>query len=194
MSCAAALPPPVSIAECDRFLDANRSDARSELIGGEIVAMTNSSIAHEVIVGNIGAPPRVMMHARNGFVSQGGVHVQSREAGAGDTKPRPDLMALCGPVDMRRNFITKPLVVIEVLPPGTMDLDRGLKLRFYKTALPVVQHIVLLFQDQIGVEHARRSDSGWTTGTLTAPQAALRLETLGFEVALAEIYADVEVG
>ncbi len=51
-------PPPITVTEFDRFLDTQRGETRYELIGGEIVAMTNPTITHEDIVGNIGGPPR----------------------------------------------------------------------------------------------------------------------------------------
>ncbi|MDQ2805094.1 MAG: Uma2 family endonuclease [Pseudomonadota bacterium] len=49
----------------------------------------------------------------------------------------------------------RPLVV--VLSPSTIDTDRGEKLRFYK-ALPTLRHIALVYQDQMHVEHYRRTD------------------------------------
>ena len=192
MSHAIDLPPPITVAEFDRFLASQRGETRYELIGGEIVAMTNPTIAHEVIVGNIGRPLGTLMRARNCYVAQGGVHVQSREDGQGANKPRPDLIAFCGPVDMRRNFVTNPLVVVEVLSPSNMDADRGAKLRFDKTALPMLQHIALVYQDQTRVEHFRRSDMGWDTETLVTAEAVLRFEAIGFEIALTEIYEGIE--
>jgi len=193
MSHAIDLPPPVSIAEFDRLLDTQRGETRYELIGGEIVAMTNPTIAHEVIVGNIGGPLRTLMRARNCYVAQGGVHVQSRDDGQGSNKPRPDLLAFRGPVDLRRNFVTNPLVIVEVLSPSNMDADRGLKLRFYKTALPMLQHIALVYQDQIRVEHFWRSDAGWTVETLVSRDGVLRFDAIGFEISVSEVYAGAEV-
>jgi Uma2 family endonuclease len=188
------LPAPVSVAEFDRFLVAQRGETRHELIGGEIVAMTNPTIAHEVIVGNVGGPLRTLMRSRNCHVSQGGIHVQSREDGHGLNKPRPDLLAFCGPVDLRRNYVTNPLVIVEVLSPSNMDDDRGMKLRFYKTALPMLQHIALIYQDQMRVEHFWRTDSGWSTEALVTGEAVLQFAAIGFEIRLSDIYAGAEAG
>jgi len=187
-------PPPVTVAEFDRFLATQHGETRHELIGGDIVAMTNPTIAHEVIVGNIGRPLGTLMRSRNCHVSQGGIHVQSREDGQGTNKPRPDLIAFCGPVDMRRNDVTNPLVVVEVLSPGNMDFDRGPKLRFYKTALPMLQHIALVYPDQTRVEHFRRTDAGWATEALVTADAVLRFDAIGFAIGVGEIYAGVDIG
>jgi Uma2 family endonuclease len=194
MSDALDEPPPVSVAEFDRFLASQRSETRYELIGGEIVAMTNPTITRSVIVGNIGRPLGTLMRSRNCYVAQGGMHVQSREDGQGANKPRPDVMAFCGPVDMRRNFVTNPLAIVEVLSPSNMDADRGIKLRFYKTALPMLQHIALVYQDQTRVEHFWRTDAGWSVETLVTAAAVLRFDAIGFEVGLTDVYDGVELG
>ena len=46
MSYAIEQPPLVTVAEFDRFLDTQRGETRYELIGGEIVAMTNPTVSY----------------------------------------------------------------------------------------------------------------------------------------------------
>jgi Uma2 family endonuclease len=90
-----------------------------------------------------------------------------------------------------RNFITDALVVVEVLSP-TMDVDRGEKLRFYK-ALPTLRHIALVYQDQMRVEHYRKTDLGWELETLTHVEDVLLLDALAFTISLETIYFGVEL-
>ena len=97
----------------------------------------------------------------------------------------------CGPL-VRRNFVTDPLIVVEVLSPSTMDVDRGDKLRFYKR-LPTLAHIALAYQDQMRVEHYRRVDTGWETETLTAPGQAIVFEAIGCAVGMADAYFGVDL-
>ena len=101
------------------------------------------------------------------------------------------MVVRCGPSG-RRNFITDPLVVIEVLSPSTMDVDRGEKLRFYK-ALPTLRHIVLVYQEQMRAEHYRRTDEGWTLEVLTTPEDMLHFEAINFTIALERVYFGVEL-
>lgn len=192
MSQAIDTPPPVNIAGFDRFIASISGDGFYELIGGEIVAMTDPTVAHAIIVGNIGRPLGSLMRARGCHAAQGGVHIQSREDGHGLNKPRPDLMAFCPPIDQRRNFVTNPLVVVEVLSPGSLDTDRGLKLRFYKHSVPTLRHIALVYQDQMRVEHFHRDDTGWVTEVLTTPEAILHFNLIGFSLALSAIYDAIE--
>jgi Uma2 family endonuclease len=185
--------PLVTIAEFDRFLDAQRDDVLCELVAGQIVAMTNPTVAHAMITGNIGAPLNLAMRGRPCRVFQGDVRVQSSDDASGLYKPRPDIMVQCGPVDQTRNYVTDPLVIVEVLSPNTMDSDRGAKLRFYKTMLPTLRHIVLVYQDQMRVEHYRRGEDGWALETLTQAEDALTLEAIGQEILINSIYDSVDL-
>ncbi len=191
MSEAILTEPPVTIAEFDAFLDAQQDDMPWELVAGRIVAMTNPTEDHEQIAGNIGAPMKLAMDPKGCRVYQGGIRIQRSDDTRGVDKPRPDVVVRCGPSG-RRNFITDPLVVIEVLSPSTMDVDRGEKLRFYK-ALPTLRHIVLVYQEQMRAEHYRRTDEGWALQVLTSPEDVLHFEAVAFTIALERVYFGVEL-
>jgi Uma2 family endonuclease len=72
-----------------------------------------------------------------------------------------------------------------------MDSDRGAKLRFYKTCLPTLRQILLVYQDQMRVENYRRSDAGWDLHTLTRPDDPLGFEGFMFGTPLFEVYDGV---
>ena len=178
--------PPTTIAEFDVFIAAQRDHELWELVGGRIVAMTNPTELHEQIVANFGAPLKLSMDGQDCRVYFGGMRIQLSEETRGIEKPRPDLLVRCGPVS-RRSFITDPLVVAEVLSPSTMDTDRGAKLQFYKR-LPTLRHIVLIYQDQMRVEHYRRLDIGWELETLVSKEDRIELAALRFELPLDRLY------
>jgi Uma2 family endonuclease len=121
----------------------------------------------------------------------GGLGVQRSDREQEINRPRPDVVVRCGRVGTR-NFVTDPLVIVEVLAPSTMDLDRDDKLRFYK-ALPTLRHIVLVYQDQMRAEHYRRADEGWPPEVLTDPEDKLRFEAVRFEIALDQVYSGIEL-
>jgi Uma2 family endonuclease len=182
--------PSVTIAEFDRFLESQQDGSLWELVAGRIVAMTNPSEVHEKITANIGAPLAVAMNPKGCHVYQGGIGVQRSDMPSGVNRTRPDVVVRCGRVGTR-NFITDALVVVEVLSP-TMDVDRGEKLRFYK-ALPTLRHIALVYQDQMRVEHYRKTDLGWELETLTHVEDVLLLDALAFTISLETIYFGVEL-
>ncbi|MEQ1695792.1 MAG: Uma2 family endonuclease [Hyphomicrobiaceae bacterium] len=184
---------PVTIAEFDVFVENQADDAVYELVDGQIVMMTNPNQRHEQITANIGAPLKLAMDKRRCRTYQGGMRVQISDNVQGVDKSKPDVVVRCGstePVAETRNYITDPLVIVEVLSPSTMDYDRGDKLDFYKL-IPTMRHIVIAYQDQMRVEHYRRVPGGWEMDVLTKGGDRLVLEAVAFQMSLTQVYFDV---
>ena len=178
--------PPVTILDFDVFLAVQGNDDLWELVAGNIVAMTDPTELHQQIAANIGAPLKLAMDRQDCRVYFGGICVQRSDDARSLDKPRPDLVVRRGAASAR-NYVTDPLVVVEVLSPSTMDTDRGGKLAFYKR-LPTMRHIVLVYQDQIRAEHYRRTDLGWELETLPVPADQLVLDAVQFQMTLADAY------
>jgi len=176
----------MTIAAFDAFVEAQADDRAFELVEGEIVMMTNPNETHEQIAGNIGAPLKLAMDGRGCRTYQGGMRVQRSEDTNEIDKVKPDVVVRCGPAGTG-SFITDPLMVVEVLSPSTMDVDRGRKLDFYKS-LPTLRHIAIVYQDQVRIEHYRRSEQGWAHETLTAPGQILHFEAVDFGIELTRVY------
>jgi Uma2 family endonuclease len=190
MSGAVATEALVTVAEFDEFLDPQADDCLSELVAGRIVAMTNPTEVHERIASNIGAPLKIAMDPKGYRVYQGGIGVQRSDLATTTSQTRPDVAVRCGRLGTR-NFITDALVVVEVLSPPTIDVDRGEKLQFYKS-LPTLRHIALVYQDQMRVEHYRKTDLGWEFETLTHAGDSLLFDALAFTITLDRVYFGVE--
>lgn len=185
----------VTIAAFDVFVESQADDVVYELVDGQIVMMTNPNQRHEQVASNIGARLKLAMDQRGCRTYQGGMRVQLSDNMDGTDKTKPDVVVRCGPTDAAsetRNYITDPLVVVEVLSPSTMDYDRGDKLDFYKL-IPTLRHIVIAYQDQMRLEHYRRVPGGWETDVLTKGEDLLRLEAVGFQMSLSHAYFDIEL-
>ena len=176
----------ITISAFDAFVDAQADDRAFELVDGEIVMMTNPNETHEQIAGNIGAPLKLAMDGRGCRTYQGGMRVQRSEDTSETDKTKPDVVVRCGPAGTG-SFITDPLVVVEVLSPSTMDVDRGRKLDFYKS-LPTLRHIAIVYQDQVRIEHYHRGEQGWDREILKAPDQLLNFEAVDFRIDLARVY------
>jgi Uma2 family endonuclease len=182
---------PVTIEAFDAFVEAQADTALFELVEGEIVMMTNPTEVHEQNAGNIGAPLKLAMDARGCRTYQGGMRVQRSDDTRDTDKTRPDIVVRCGAVGSG-TYITDPLVVVEVLSPSTIDIDRGPKLDFYKS-LPTIRHIALVYQDQMRVEHYRRTEQGFELDVLKRPDEVLHFKAIEFRIDLVRIYFDVTV-
>ena len=181
--------PPVTIQEFDAFVERQANGTHWELVGGSIVGRHRPSTAHEQITGNIGAHLKLAADSRGCQAFFGGIRMQRSDNRDALDKPQPDLLVRCGSL-LRSPFVTDPLVVVEVLSPTTMDVDRGDKLRFYKR-LPTLLHIVLAYQDQMRIEHYEKDDRGWNLQPLTSPKDTLDIEALRFSMPLRDAYFGV---
>lgn len=120
-----------------------------------------------------------------------------------DTAVAPDVLVTCGAGPGTARFVDDPVVVVEVLSPSTMVIDRGAKLAFYET-LPSLAHIVLVYQDEMRVETWSRAPAAddeddetpprWSYEVAARPGDRLVLAALDFAMPLAEVYDGVDFG
>lgn len=177
---------PVTIAEFELFMERQPHDTRWELVDGHILAMANRSEDHGQIAFTIG---RNLGDAADNLgcrINIGGLRVQASANADGITATIPDILVRCGE-RVGRNWIIDPVIVVEVLPPSTMDVDRGPKLDFYKS-LPSMRDIVFVYQDQVRVEHYRRDGNSWMITALTGLDDTLAFDGLPSSMNLARIY------
>lgn len=180
-----------TVADYEAFVADRPEEERWELIGGVIVLMTNPTEDHEQIVANIFAPLKLATDRSACRTYAGGPRVQRSEDRQDDMATLPDVVVRCGP-RRDRTTITDPIAIVEVLSRSTMHRDRGVKFDFY-TGLPTLQHIVLVYQGQMRVEHHRRGPEGWFLDVLSQPAGRLVFDALDFTIDLDRIYFDVPV-
>ncbi len=95
----------------------------------------------------------------------------------------------CTPVPPGDTVIKQPVVVFEVLGPGTSRTDRIEKLREYQ-ATDSIQRYIILEQDSIAATVFARRGLDWDARALTAGDV-LRMPEIDAEIPLSEIYADM---
>jgi len=101
----------------------------------------------------------------------------------------PDAFVYCTPAPPGETVIRDPVVVFEVLSPGTSRTDRIEKLREYQATVSV-QRYVILEQDSIAAMVFERHGQDWTARALTAGDVLLMPE-IDVDLPLSDIYADV---
>jgi Uma2 family endonuclease len=140
--------------------------------------------------------------ARLTFVLTAGLGKSPCEAFSSDAKVRvdetdlstyPDVSVICGHIErssMDPEAATNPVVLVEVLSDSSEAYDRGEKFAHYRR-LPSLQEYVLVSQTTPHIEVFRRTGSGsWEFREATAG-GRLKLESIGVELIVDEVYASV---
>ncbi|MCF7989159.1 MAG: Uma2 family endonuclease [Thiohalocapsa sp.] len=168
----------------DQYLAYERdSDVRHELVDGYLYGMTGASDRHEEIAGNLLAA--LHRHLQGGDCRVYGSNLKIR---VGNDFFYPDLFVRCARERGDPYFKTDPVLVVEVLSPGTQRFDRGDKRPAYQS-LPTLQEYLLVSQDETRVEIHRRDGAAWTTNTLGPAADTLTLASVALDIRIADIYA-----
>jgi Uma2 family endonuclease len=161
---------------------------KSEYWHGEVSAMSGVTENHALICTNL----TIYVGAR---LRDSSYDVFGSDMKVGVTKKRgfayPDLTVTCGErkfFDQVRDVLMNPVAIFEVLSDGTRDFDLGRKFREYKR-LESLKHYVTIEQRFREVGHSeRQADGSWRSEDFTAEGDIIRLNSIGIEFPLDEIY------
>jgi Uma2 family endonuclease len=178
---------------CEEYLELEvNSVERHEYIDGEIILMTGGTPNHSQIAVNLGGtlnyifrrqPYRVFVADQRLWIPKKRIYTY------------PDVMVVQGDLQMqegRRDTITNPLVIAEVLSKSTKSYDKDDKFVAYRT-IPTFQEYILIDQYSVHVEqYFKTDDKRWTFTEYDDLNETLRLNSMAFEIALADIYDKVQ--
>jgi Uma2 family endonuclease len=176
----------------EEYLDLEvQSDIRHEFRDGEIIQMTGGTPNHNQIAGNIyvllnlafrGKPYRVFFSDQRLWIPEQQLYAY------------PDVIVIQGELEFqegRKDTITNPLLIVEVLSKSTQTYDRGDKFAAYRT-IPSFQEYLLVDQYGSSIEHyLKASPKKWSFQEYDQTDTVVKLETIGLEIAIAEIYDKV---
>ncbi len=178
----------------ESYLDFERNqDNRHEFLDGNVYAMAGESLNHSKIcfslyriVGNELRGKRC-----NGFSPNMKIATSDRGLFA-----YPDLAVVCGDpelFDNRKDIITNPTVIFEVLSPSTANYDRGEKFLRYANYIESLHDYILISQDEPFVEHfMKQENGGWESVGIKGLDAILEIDSIECEINLAELYEQID--
>lgn len=166
---------------------------RSEYFNGEVFQLAGASPRHVLIVTNIVSELRRQTRkTRRCHVFSVDLRLRVSPTGL---YTYPDVEVVCGEpvfVEKRRDTLTNPTLIIEVLSESTKDYDRGEKFEHYRS-LPSLAEYILVAQGKVHVEHhARQTKGGWLLTETNKREDTLALPSIESELSLAEIYDGVD--
>ena len=178
----------MTLAEFLRWEDG--TDTRYELLGGCPVAMAPPAIAHGILALRLGARIDAALRSRSPCFGQSEAGIARPDRN--DTCYIADLAVTCTPPERGQQLLQDPLLIVEILSPGTALHDRQTKVSDYRR-IPSVQEILLIDCASIFAEVLRREGDRWMTEIVRGPQATLLLASIGLTAAMSEFYEGIDL-
>jgi Uma2 family endonuclease len=170
------------------------SEERHEYTDGKIVRMTGGTPNHNQIVGNFYAalnfllrrqPYQVFVLDQRLWIPKKRIHTY------------PDVIVVAEQLEFaegRRDTITNPLMIAEVLSKSTRDYDRVEKFAAYRT-IPGFQEYILIDQYTRHVEpYYKTEPRKWIFSESDGEDATVSLTSLPCQIGLTDIYDKVDFG
>jgi Uma2 family endonuclease len=174
-----ALRKPMTLAEFLQWED--RQELKYEFDGTRPVAMVGVTRAHSRIQANIALS--VGGRLRGKPCEFHGTELKIEVAGR---IRYPDGFVVCSAIANDATVVRDPVVVFEILSPGTATTDRIEKNEEYR-ATASIQRYVMLEQDRIAATIFSRAGDDWV-GHVFVGDAPLAMPEIGIEVPLSEFY------
>ncbi len=157
---------------------------------GRIRAMSGGSPKHSALAMRLGRRlGNALEDAGNQMCEVYGSDLKVRTADERTTFP--DISIICGALTFhlgRRDTVTNPILIAEVLSPSTESDDRNEKRASYQT-IPTLEHYLLVSADRARIEVYTREEGNWRFELWEDMEAELPLPALGITLALAGLYA-----
>ena len=168
------------------------SENKHEYIDGEIVAMAGVGLNHNLIVSSLIGNLYSRLQGKNCdiFPSDMRLHIP-----VNGLYTYPDVMVVCGKLeftDEKKDTLTNPTLLIEVLSPSTEDYDRGGKFMRYRSIPSLQEYLVIDSTGILAERFWRQPDGTWSLAEYRDRNAVLKLSSLNLELPLADVYARTE--
>lgn len=153
--------------------------------------MSGASERHYIISDNIYLKLSSLLESRNCRAFTGGAPVKTP---ALPPYRYPDVSVVCGkPVFVNINGIdvlTNPIVIVEVLSPGTEQLDKEEKRAAYQK-LPSLKEYLIVAQDAPHITLYRRQSRRWARQDFGDLKATVELTSVKSQVFISDIYTGI---
>ncbi|XWK90040.1 MAG: Uma2 family endonuclease [Phormidium sp.] len=168
------------------------AESKSEYYDGEIVPMTGGTTNHNQIALNVSVALSIAFKRKDYRVFMGDVRLWIPKK---RSYTYPDVMVIAGKpeyFEQRKDTVTNPQVIVEVLSKSTKAYDRSGKFKFYQT-IPSFQEYILIDQSQRSIEqYSKQENKRWSYYVYDEEDLALVFSSFSVEVSLEDIYEKVD--
>jgi Uma2 family endonuclease len=178
---------PIAMSKEAFFAWVERHDGRYEYSRGRVTMMVHVTRNHSVVAGNLFAA----LKTRLDFAKYD-VAAESFGVEVGDSVRFPDIVVEPAQTDGHALEAKAPILIAEVLSPGTLHIDFGAKQQEY-LRLPTLDAYVVAAADEPRLWVWRRADGAFPPEPeiIEGLEQTLALPALGIEVPLRELFRGV---
>ena len=172
----------------EAFLDwVSKREERCEFSGGRVTMMVRVTRNHSVVTTNLVAALKVRLQS-----GSHDVYSESFAVHIDDSIRFPDVLVGPAQPDGKSLRAESPILIAEVLSPGTYHLDFGDKLREYLT-LPTLDTYLIISPDEPRIWVWQRTDGALPKepGVIEKRDEHVSLPALAIDIPLEEIYRGV---
>ena len=168
------------------------SDIRHEYINGLIIPMTGGTPDHNQLAGNFYAILNFALKRQpyQVFVTDQRLWIPNRKI-----HTYPDIMVVQTPLvfeEGRKDTITNPVMIAEVLSNSTKSYDKDEKFAAYRT-ISSFQEYILIDQYTMHVEQYSKTDNNkWIFSEYSNSHDSLNLAAIACQILLEDIYDKVD--
>src|SRR5688572_17630727 len=109
--------------------------------------MTGTTVRHGVIVDNLSNASHNHLRGAPCRALSAGVKVRLK-LNEDDVFYYPDVMVVCGPLNMEDRYFCNPKLIVEVLSPSTEAIDRREKALHYRQIAALEEYVLVAQQTQ----------------------------------------------
>lgn len=177
--------PEVYLTEDEYLAGEAASPVKHEYLNGVVYAMAGGSPIHSLIAVNLLRRLGNQLEGKPCRPFNSDMKLRIRQ-GLDRRHYYPDAMVVCQP-QLRDPWQENPTVLFEVISPETERTDRGEKLSAYQSIASLQSYVLIHSESVAAVVHTRTED-GWETRLLRAPEDVIELPSIGCRVPLAQLY------
>jgi Uma2 family endonuclease len=166
------------------------TDRRYELIGGFPVAMAPPARAHGILCARLAGAIDAVLRSRRPCTVQAEAGIARPDRN--DSCYISDLAVSCRPYQRGEQLVQDPILIVEILSPGTERHDRRTKAPSYRE-IESVQEILLIDSEAAYAEVYRRQGNAWFIEIVRGQQADLHLSSIELRLPMAELYEGIEL-
>jgi len=167
------------------------AEYKSEDYNGEMFAMAGGTPEHSIICLNLNWCIREATDDKDCIGFESNMKLEIAEA---DVFVYPDLMVICGAVEFaenRKDAVTNPVLIIEVLSPGTESFDRGKKFEYYQMIKSLKEYVIVSQEEPVVETYFRQDKNQWLYTVAKGFDKTVLLNSIEYEIALKDIYHKV---